>query len=128
MTISKSLALSIFVSLNLLANTNSTAQNTNSKTSKKEKADTSLASYEKYIDDTMNAHLKEFMELVSIPSISSIPSHKPDVARAAAWIVNKLKAIGMTNCTTNTNRRKSCCIWKLGQSTGKTNCFNLCSL
>ena len=35
MTISKSLTLSIFVSLNLLANTNSTAQNTNSKTSKK---------------------------------------------------------------------------------------------
>ena len=44
----------------------------------------------------MNAHLKEFMELVSIPSISSIPSNKPDVARAATWIVKKLKAIGMT--------------------------------
>ena len=35
MTISKSLALSIFVSLNLLAITNSTAQNTNAKTFKK---------------------------------------------------------------------------------------------
>lgn len=96
MTVSKSLALAIFVSLSLLAITNSTAQNTNAKTSKKEKVNSSLASYEKYIDEHMNAHLKEFMELVSIPSISSIPSHKPDVARAATWIVKKLKAIGMT--------------------------------
>ena len=59
-----------------------------------------LSSYEKYIDDNNDAHLKEFMELVSIPSISSIPSNKPDVDRAAAWIVNKLKAIGMTTAQT----------------------------
>ena len=96
MTISKSISLSIFVSLILLANTNSTAQNTNSKTSKKEKVNSSLTSYEKYIDDKMDEHIKEYMELVAIPSISSIASHKPDVEKAAAWIVNKLKAIGMT--------------------------------
>ena len=96
MTISKSIALAIFVSLILWANTNSTAQDTNAKTSKKEKANSSLASYEKYIDENMEAHQKEFIELVSIPSISSIPSYKPDAARTATWIVNKLKAIGMT--------------------------------
>ena len=96
MTISKSLALAIFVSMNLLAITNSTAQNTNAKTSKKEKVNSSLVSYEKYIDERMDAHLKEFIELVSIPSISSIPSYKPDAARTAVWIVNKLKAIGIT--------------------------------
>jgi acetylornithine deacetylase/succinyl-diaminopimelate desuccinylase-like protein len=56
---------------------------------------TTLPSYEKYIDDNNDAHLKEFMELVSIPSISSIPVHKPDVAKAADWIVNKLKSIGI---------------------------------
>jgi len=100
MTISKSLALSIFVSLNLLANTNSTAQNTNSKISKKEQVKSSLTSYEKYIDDNNDSHLKEFIQLVSIPSISSIPSNKPDVAKAADWIVNKLKAIGMTTAQT----------------------------
>ena len=100
MTISKSLALSIFVSLNLLANTNSTAQNTNSKISKKEQVKSSLTSYEKYIDDNKDTHLKEFIQLVSIPSISSIPSNKPDVAKAADWIVNKLKAIGMTTAQT----------------------------
>ena len=96
----KSLALSIFVSLNLFANTNSTAQNTNSKTSKREQVKSSLTSYEKYIDDNNDAHLKEFMELLSIPSISYIPSHKADIDKAAAWIVNKLNAIGMTTAQT----------------------------
>ncbi len=60
----------------------------------------SQASYEKYIDDNNDAHLKEFIELVSIPSISSIPSNRPDVEKAAAWIVNKLKAIGITTAQT----------------------------
>ena len=58
----------------------------------------SLTAYEKYIDTNNDAHLKEFMELVSIPSISSIPSNKPDVEKAAVWIVNKLKAIGDHCC------------------------------
>ena len=60
----------------------------------------SYASYEKYIDENNDAHLKEFMELIAIPSISSIPTNKPDVEKAADWIVNKLKAIGMTTVTT----------------------------
>lgn len=96
MTISKSFALSIFVSLNLLIYTNSIAQNTNDKMVKKEKVNSSLTSYEKYIDERMDAHQEEFIQLVSIPSISSIASHNPDAARTATWIVNKLKAIGMT--------------------------------
>ena len=100
MTVSKSLAFSMFVSLNLLANTNLIAQNTNSKTSKKGQVKSSLASYEKYIDANSDAHLKEFMELIAIPSISSIPANKPDVEKAAAWIVNKLKAVGMTTAQT----------------------------
>jgi acetylornithine deacetylase/succinyl-diaminopimelate desuccinylase-like protein len=65
------------------------------KKSKIESVKTAMPSYEKYIDDNNDAHLKEFIELVSIPSISSIPAHKPDVAKAADWIVNKLKAIGI---------------------------------
>src|SRR5690349_22226210 len=55
-----------------------------------------LSSYEKYIDANNDTHVKEFIELVSIPSISSIPAHKADVVKAAEWIVNKLKAIGVT--------------------------------
>src|SRR5580658_9998327 len=95
MTISKPGVYLILISLNLIAITNSMAQATNKETSEREKS--ILTSYEKYIDDNKDVHLKEFMELISIPSISSIPSHKPDAARAATWIVNKLKAIGMTD-------------------------------
>src|SRR5690349_19350733 len=100
MIYSKYLAITIFISLNVLVNTNSIAQNGTPKTSKKEHVNPSLASYEKYFDDNENAHLKEFMELVAIPSVSSIPSSKPDVEKAAAWIVNKLKAIGINTAQT----------------------------
>lgn len=41
--------------------------------------------------------MKEFLELVSIPSISSIPANKPDIVKTAAWIVNKLNSIGISN-------------------------------
>ena len=92
----KFLALLAFACLNLLSNTNSTAQSTNSNSSNKALVKSSLASYEKYIDNNSDAHLKEYKELISIPSISSIPSHKTDIEKAAAWIVNKLKAIGIT--------------------------------
>ncbi len=67
---------------------------------KKEQVKSTLSSYEKYIDANNETHLKEFIELVSIPSISSIPANKPDVDKAAAWIVNKLKAIGITTAQT----------------------------
>jgi acetylornithine deacetylase/succinyl-diaminopimelate desuccinylase-like protein len=83
MTFSRYLALSISISLTLL---DATAQHKGP----------NISSYEKYIDDNADAHLKEFIEFVSIPSISSIPSHKPDIEKSAAWIVNKLKSIGLT--------------------------------
>ncbi len=97
MKISKVLALSIFISLNFMVNTDLSAQNKKAKSSKNKQVSSSLASYEKYIDDNNDAHLKEFTELISIPSISSIPTYKPDVQRAADWIVNKLKSIGISN-------------------------------
>ncbi|ULQ50891.1 M20/M25/M40 family metallo-hydrolase [Flavihumibacter fluvii] len=53
-------------------------------------------SYEKYIDGAYETQLKEYADLVAIPSISSIPANKPDVERAADWIVKKLLSIGMT--------------------------------
>jgi len=96
MTTSKTLTLLFFVGFNLFFYTISTAQISNAKTSKNEKVNSSLPLYEKYIDDNTDAHLKEFVELISIPSISSLPSNKPEVERAANWIVNKLKSIGVT--------------------------------
>jgi len=90
---SKITTLVLLTSLSLGAGIHSIAQKSKGK---KGKAELSLSAYEKYIDDKMDDRLKEFVELVSIPSISSIPSHKADVEKAGEWIVNKLKAIGMT--------------------------------
>lgn len=92
MNISKYLAPTLFIFAALFTHAKSVAQKT-----KTVPAQASISGYEKYIDENNDKHLNEFLELVSIPSISSIPSNKPDVTRAAEWIVNKLKSIGITN-------------------------------
>ena len=89
----------VFVALINVSSFQLLAQKAKDKTTKAPQK-SSLSSYEKYIDANNDAHLKEFIELVSIPSISSIPANKPDVERAANWIVNKLKAIGITTAQT----------------------------
>ena len=93
---SKFAKLVFFTSVSLLIGTHLMAQKAKTNNAKKEEVKSSMPLYEKYIDDNTDAHLKEFVELISIPSISSIPSNKPDVERTAAWIVNKLKSIGIT--------------------------------
>jgi acetylornithine deacetylase/succinyl-diaminopimelate desuccinylase-like protein len=90
----------IAVILSALAGGQLNAQNSRSGTAEKDHLKMDFLSYEKYIDENNEAHLKEYLEFVSIPSISSMPSHKPDIERAAAWIVKKLKAIGMTTAET----------------------------
>ena len=97
MTKSKCLSLIFLTIVCLSTSTQLLAQKA---TTKKETIKSAMPLYEKYIDDNMDTHLKEFMELISIPSISSIPSHKADVARAAEWIVNKLKSIGVATAYT----------------------------
>jgi acetylornithine deacetylase/succinyl-diaminopimelate desuccinylase-like protein len=72
------------------------AQTNRSTELKKHSIDSRDVLCEKYFKANRDAHLKEYTELVSIQSISSIPSYKPDVEKAATWIVSKLKAIGMT--------------------------------
>jgi len=94
MTKSKCLSLIFLTIVSLFTSTRLRAQKA---TAKKETKKSAMPLYEKYIDDNMEAHLKEFLELVSIPSISSIPAHKADVAKTGAWIVNKLKSIGITS-------------------------------
>ena len=86
--------------LSVLTSMHLSAQNSQSVIEQKDDLKKNLLSYEKYIDENSDAHLKEYLEFVSIPSISSMPSHKPDMERAALWIVKKLKAIGMTTAET----------------------------
>ncbi len=73
------------------------AQKTIVKNESKKHAKPLQNSYEKYIDANNDAHLKEFLELISIPSISSIPAYKKDIEKTASWLVNKLQSIGINN-------------------------------
>lgn len=39
--------------------------------------------------------LEELKELLRIPSVSTLPEHKPDIERAAAWVAEDLRRSGM---------------------------------
>jgi acetylornithine deacetylase/succinyl-diaminopimelate desuccinylase-like protein len=91
------IAYPVFISLSLLGFTDILAQKPIPKKDSQKLSKPLQASYEKYIDENTDNHLKEFLALISIPSISSIPANKPDVEKTAAWLVNKLKSIGISN-------------------------------
>jgi len=42
-------------------------------------------------------YLEELKEFLSIPSISTLSQHKPDIQRAAEWLVNQLTSLSMKN-------------------------------
>jgi acetylornithine deacetylase/succinyl-diaminopimelate desuccinylase-like protein len=48
-----------------------------------------------YIDQHKDENLKDLCELLEIPSVSAKSEHKPDIQRAANWVADKLRAIGM---------------------------------
>lgn len=49
-----------------------------------------------YIESHRDIFLEELIDLLRIPSISTLSSHNEDVRRAARWVADHLKAIGMT--------------------------------
>ena len=52
-----------------------------------------------YAHQNNERFLAELIDFASIPSISTDPESKGEVARAAQWLADKLKAIGMENVT-----------------------------
>ncbi|WP_018758580.1 dipeptidase [Paenibacillus terrigena] len=52
-------------------------------------------SYETYFQTNREKHLSQLQEWLSIPSISALSAHKEDVNRAAEWLANHLKEIGL---------------------------------
>ncbi len=50
---------------------------------------------EAYLDANRQARLDSYMELLRIPSISTLPEHARDCAAAAAWIARQLERIGL---------------------------------
>lgn len=50
----------------------------------------------KFVRDHRDQALAELKEVLAIPSVSTLPEHKPDMQHAAEWFAAKLKNIGMT--------------------------------
>ncbi|MGE8207365.1 dipeptidase [Heyndrickxia sp. NPDC080065] len=53
--------------------------------------------FEQYLKENRDQHLKELANLLSIPSISALSEHKEDTQAAANWLADALKNIGMEN-------------------------------
>ena len=43
-----------------------------------------------------DAHLAELKEVLSIPSVSTLAAHKPDILRCADWLADQLKRLNLT--------------------------------
>ncbi len=48
-----------------------------------------------YIQERREAFLEELKVFLRIPSVSTTPEHKPDVQRAAEWLCDHMRAIGL---------------------------------
>ena len=57
-------------------------------------------SIEAYFEAHREERLESYKELLRIPSVSTLPEHKPDIERAARWIVDELTRIGIENAQT----------------------------
>lgn len=52
---------------------------------------------EDFVRDNETRLLDELLELLRIPSVSTLPEHKDDVARAAQFVADRLKRAGLEN-------------------------------
>ena len=50
-----------------------------------------------YTEKNKERYLDELIDFLKIPSISELPEHKEDVRRAANWIADEMKRIGIEN-------------------------------
>ena len=56
-----------------------------------------MTAWKNYLEANQDRCLKELLEFLSIPSISSLKENKADVARAAEWVAARLQTAGLEN-------------------------------
>ncbi|MET3575707.1 dipeptidase [Bhargavaea ullalensis] len=56
-----------------------------------------LKELDRYFEEHRDEHLAELKDFLSIPSISSLSEHKPDMKKAAEWLAGSMKAAGLEN-------------------------------
>ena len=50
---------------------------------------------EQYFHEHRSRHLGELDQFLRIPSVSTLPEHKPDIRRAAEWVSEQLRTVGI---------------------------------
>ncbi|HEV2438517.1 MAG TPA: dipeptidase [bacterium] len=53
------------------------------------------AAAEAYLAKRRERHLGDLQAFLRIPSVSALPAHRPDIARASAWLADRLRATGV---------------------------------
>ncbi|HKX18837.1 MAG TPA: dipeptidase [bacterium] len=53
------------------------------------------AAADAYLAKQRERHLRELQEFLRIPSVSALPAHRPDIARAAEWLAGRLRLTGV---------------------------------
>jgi acetylornithine deacetylase/succinyl-diaminopimelate desuccinylase-like protein len=48
-----------------------------------------------YFQEHRSRHLAELDQFLRIPSVSTLPVHKPDIRRAAEWVADQLRTVGI---------------------------------
>ncbi|MBW2517285.1 MAG: M20/M25/M40 family metallo-hydrolase, partial [Deltaproteobacteria bacterium] len=56
-----------------------------------------MAAWKNHLEANQDRYLKELLEFLSIPSISSLKEHQADVVRAAEWVAARLQTAGLEN-------------------------------
>jgi acetylornithine deacetylase/succinyl-diaminopimelate desuccinylase-like protein len=51
--------------------------------------------YEAYLTENHDRHLEELFDFLRIPSVSSLPEHRHDIQKAAEWVANQLRTVGV---------------------------------
>lgn len=55
----------------------------------------SIQAADEFLASAWSRHLDELKEFLRIPSISTLPEHTEDIQRAAAWLANRLRLLGV---------------------------------
>jgi len=56
-----------------------------------------MSAWKNYLEANQDRYLKELLEFLSIPSVSSLKEHMEDVLKAAEWVVARLQTAGFEN-------------------------------
>lgn len=56
-----------------------------------------ITNLDNYFAEKREQHLEELKKFLSIPSISSLSEHKPDMQKGAEWLANSFKQAGLEN-------------------------------